>query len=389
MSAREAAATPVSAAGDPRRRRRIAHLTSAHPPFDGRIFHKEATTLARAGYEVVVVAAHERDDMIDGVRIRAVPVPRHGRRSRMTATMGAVWRAALDEDADLYHFHDPELIPLGIRLKLAGKRVVYDAHEDLPRQIMSKHWIRPWMRRSVSRAAAAAEHGGERLFDAIVAATPAIARRFRAERTVVVPNFPRLDELISTSARPMHERPPVLAYVGRISAVRGIREMVRAMMLLPAPLNARLHLAGTFSQEGLEDVCAREPGWQHVVPLGWQSRAEVADLLGQARAGLVLFHPEPNHVEAQPNKLFEYMAAGVPVIASDFPLWRRMIETAGCGLLVDPQDPEAIAHGCRRLLEDPEVAVAMGQRGREAVLKTYNWDVGAQQLLALYQRLLS
>ncbi|MGQ9498496.1 MAG: glycosyltransferase, partial [Desulfotomaculales bacterium] len=166
-----------------------------------------------------------------------------------------------------------------------------------------------------------------------------------------------------------------------------IREMVTAMTLLPEALGVRLVLAGKFVPPFLEDEVRQLPGWERVDFRGWQDRAAVARLLGEARAGLVVLYPEPNYVEAQPNKLFEYMSAGLPVIASDFPLWRDIVEEAGCGLLVDPLDPAAIAQAIQWILEHPKEAEAMGRRGQKAVFDRYNWDTEAAKLLAFYRRL--
>jgi len=226
------------------------------------------------------------------------------------------------------------------------------------------------------------------IFDGIVAATPAIAKRFPAGKTVIVQNFPILNELVSPDPTPYQNRPAKIIYVGGITVIRGIREMVQAMSLVPESLNARLVLVGAFSPPSLEAEVRGLPGWDRIEFVGWQDRASVARLLGEARAGLVLFHPEPNHLEAQPNKLFEYMSAGLPVIASDFPLWREIVEKERCGLLVDPLDPAAIAKVIQWILEHPEEAEAMGRRGQKAVFERYNWDTEAAKLIALYRRLI-
>ena len=368
---------------------KVVHLTSAHSSADVRIFHKECKTLADAGYEVVLIAGQDGGAICHNVRIDILPAA-IGRGQRMTRSVARIFNRALRERADLYHFHDPELIPVGLCLKMAGHRVVYDVHEDVPKQIMSKSWIRPQLRSGVSGTVAAIERLGERCFDGLVAATPSIACRFRPDRTVIVQNFPILEEFnIHREPPPYHSRPPLLAYVGGLEEIRGVREMLEAMALLPADLKARLQLAGTFASPAFEASCRAMPGWRQTDHLGWQTRPEVVALLGRARAGLVLLRPTPNYVEAQPVKLFEYMAAGLPVVASDFPLWRRIVEGAGCGILVDPTDPRAIADALTWLLTHPDEASAMGARGRAAVMTTYNWNTEAKKLLAFYARILS
>lgn len=162
--------------------------------------------------------------------------------------------------------------------------------------------------------------------------------------------------------------------------------MAHAITLLPEQYGARLRLAGPIStrlSRELEQIAP--PG--KVELLGQIPRADLGPLMGSARMGLVLFHPAPNHVEAQPNKLFEYMSAGLPVIASDFPLWRATVEDIGCGLLADPQNPEAIAAAIRYLLDHEDEAADMGRRGLQAVQERLNWDAEAEKLLAFYEAL--
>jgi glycosyltransferase involved in cell wall biosynthesis len=288
-------------------RTKIVHLTSVHSPFDIRIFYKECHTLAEAGCEVVLIAAHEHDEVRDGVRIRAIPRPR-GRWERMTRTAWQVCWAALRENGCVYHFHDPELVPAGLLLKAFGKKVVYDVHEDVRRDILSKFWIPSALRSCIARLWGVAETIGARAFDGIVAATPPIGRKFPCAKTVIVQNFPCSEELSHGKTFPYAERPAVVVYIGSITAPRGIGEAIEAMTLLPDSLSARLVLAGRFGPPPeLESELRQMPGWKRVEFVSWQSREWILNLLAQARVGLVTFHPAPGYAEAQPNKLFEYM----------------------------------------------------------------------------------
>jgi glycosyltransferase involved in cell wall biosynthesis len=364
---------------------KIAHLTSVHPTSDIRIFEKECRSLARAGYEVVLVVPHTHDEVKDGVHI-VVVAPSKSRLDRIALTSWRVFRKALAQQASLYHFHDPELILPGLLLKLLGKKVIYDVHEDLPRQVLSKPWIPVVLRQSVSVVTEALETFAVRLFDGVVTVTPTIAKRFPQYKTALVQNFPMQEELILEAAKPYAQRRHVV-YVGGIAVIRGIREMILAMQLLPNTVTEKLVLAGSFRPAELENEMKQLPGWARVEARGWQSRDEIAALLYDSKIGLVVLHPIVNYVDSLPIKLFEYMAAGVPVIASNFPLWREIVEDARCGLLVDPLNPQAVADAMTWLLTHPEEAEAMGERGQKAVQEKYNWALEAKKLIALYKQL--
>ncbi len=318
--------------------------------------------------------------------VHALSPPRN-RLQRVVGTFAELRHEALRRDAALYHFHDPELIPLGLELRARGKHVIYDVHENLPEAILSKPYLPTGSRIPIAAGAWVAERVMAAAASAIVTATPAISRRFPAAKTIPVQNYPLLNELESPASRPFRERDRTVVYAGGISAKRSVFEMVQAMSLIET--EAQLVMAGRFDRAATEQDVQEVPGWDRVRFLGWQPRSALPGLLENARAGIVLFHPEPNHVEAMPNKLFEYMSAGLPVIASDFPLWRQIVEGAGCGMLVDPQDARAIAGAIEWMLTHPDEAEAMGRRGREAVVNTYNWDREAEKLIQLYQRLLA
>lgn len=121
--------------------------------------------------------------------------------------------------------------------------------------------------------------------------------------------------------------------------------------------------------------------------IGRINRKEVNALYGCSRAGIVIYQPAKNHFEAQPIKLFEFMAAGLPIVASNFPLWRKIVEDNHCGICVDPSDVEAVRNACTELLSNPEKSQQLGRNGRKAVLEKYNWANEEKELLALYESL--
>jgi glycosyltransferase involved in cell wall biosynthesis len=368
--------------------KKVVHLTSAHLANDVRIFRKECRSLAGAGYEVVLVAPHPRDEYLDGVQIRGVTPPKN-RASRMLLTTLRVLRAALRERGDIYHFHDPELMPVGVFLKLHGKRVIYDAHEELAKDILSKEWVPVFLRPMLSHAARLIEAAAVRCYDGVAAATPAIARQFPADKTILLQNFAQQPHRAVVDYSRERRNPPTVVYVGGLCRERGIVELVTAMSLLPESLGVRLGMAGWFDPPEFGAELAALPGWSRVDYLGKISLEETARLLQGARAGMVTFLATPNLIESQPTKIFEYMAAGLPVVASDFPWWREMIGGAGCGRLVNPAKPSEIAEAICWLIEHPEESEEMGRRGQRAWQQTYKWEHEAERLLALYDRLLS
>jgi glycosyltransferase involved in cell wall biosynthesis len=368
---------------------KIVHLTSVHTAFDVRVFHKECKSLARSGKHVVLVVPHPRDEVVDFVEVKGIRIS-GGRLVRMTRTAWSLYREALRQNGDVYHFHDPELIPLGLLLAARGKTVVYDIHEDAPADILHKDYIPRRLRQPLTWSVRKLEDAACRRFSGLIAATPTIAKRFHSinPNTVVVHNFPMLDEIAPKGASPWNERPPVVAYIGSISERRGICEILQALALLPSANPAQMMLAGQFSPEELRAKLMRLPGWARVKYLRVLDRPSIANLLSRVRLGLLVLRPEPNFCNAMPIKLFEYMAAGIPVIASDFPLWRQIIGEAGCGLLVDPRDPQAIARAMEYLLSHDAEAEAMGRRGRQAASELYNWNSEERVLLKFYSELL-
>lgn len=361
---------------------KIAHLTSVHGRRDTRIFLKECRSLARHGYDVsLVVADGNGDETVENIKV--VDVGRSSSRlNRMFSTTRRVLARAVSLNADIYHFHDPELLFVGLILKIRGKYVIYDAHEDLKKDILSKYYLPKWGRSVVAAISGIVELTIARRLSGVVAATPSIREKF-ARSTVVcinINNYPILGELSESAVM---ERKPEVCFVGGMTDIRGVYELTEACRFLKT--GARLNLVGEFAEDDLEVRVRASEGWSRVNFLGFLSREGVREVMGHSVAGIVTFLPEPSHLEAQPNKMFEYMSAGLPVIASDFPLWREIIAGHDCGVLVDPSEPAAIAAAIDHFVSNPRDVARKGQNGKNAVRTRFNWGAEETKLLAFYR----
>lgn len=230
--------------------KRICHITTVHPANDVRIFAKECRSLSQSGYEVFLIAPETSVKNTDvSLGIKFIP-KEHNRFLRLIRGQWRALKEALNLKASLYHFHDPELIFMGLILKLMRKKVVYDVHEDLPRQIRTKEWLPSWSRKVIAFIAESVEWMGTRFFDGIVTVTPLIQKRFPSHKTILVQNFPILGELAQSGSKNYSDRPLSFAYIGGVTAIRGIREMVKALEYIEIP-QVKLTLGGNFSPESL------------------------------------------------------------------------------------------------------------------------------------------
>lgn len=363
---------------------KVVHFTTVHPRLDTRILRKQCVSLREAGKEVhLVVADGLGQSDFKGVTIHDVGSVK-GRVKRMLILPLRAFSKVRSLKPDVVQFHDPELLAVGLLLKWMGHTVVYDSHEDLPRAIMSKHWIRPTIRTLVSKVSEAIEDFCASRLSAVVTATPHIGKRFAKiqKNTISVTNYPVVPTVDTTADR--NPEPRTFVYIGAISEKRSAREMIEAV----DRAGGKLILAGPFEDIALETSLRALPAWRAVEYMGVVDHTRVWELMNRSLAGLLFFYPEPNHINSVPNKMFEYMAGGIPILCSDFEDWRQIIAANRIGLACDPTNTDAIAALMRQIIENPEEARAMGDRGRATVMAQFRWENEAAKLVALYERLL-
>jgi len=361
---------------------RVVHVSSAHPSGDPRIFEKMCTSLSRAGYDVRLIATETAPA---GAPFPVVAYQRSGRRLvRMTLGVARAVLRALRMRPQVVHLHDPELIPSVAVFRLFGIKVVFDSHEHIAASMTNKQYLPRAVRGLVQRATTTLVSFVDRAASGIVTATPAIAEDFHNPRRAVIQNFPILAQWteVADDARPSGN----LVFIGGLSEGRGAFQMLDAIERLGASHGARLTIAGDVPDHLLTRL-QQHPGWRYTTFVGMLDRRELAELLAESTVGVVLFLPEPNHIYSQPTKMFEYMAAGVPVLASDYPLWRELVVSAGVGVVTDPLDVDGIVRAAASLLDNPAESASMGHRGRELVETTRNWAVEAEHLVAFYDEL--
>lgn len=353
---------------------KVCHMTSVHQPFDTRIFLKECMSLSQEGYDTYLVVKGNSCEK-NGVHVVGCGESK-GRFRRMLFFAGKIYREAIKLDCDIYHFHDPELLGYGLRLKKRGKKVIFDSHEDVPAQILDKEWIPMLLRKMISGCYRLYETYVVKRIDAVVAATPHIGRQFegRARKITVVNNYPRLDDIVFHT-NSFEEREAIVCYAGGISEIRGEKVMIEAMR----DLDGILVLAGEHEKMQLGGVKY----------LGQIDRNGINRLYGQAVAGLSLLLPAKNYINSLPIKMFEYMAAGLPFVASDFSLWSEIVNRHGCGFCIPVDDRERIEKAILFLLTNRKEAERMGKRGRKAVEDEYNWGIESIKLFRLYRDILS
>lgn len=372
----------------------IVMITTVHPRYDTRVYLKQAHDLAEIYGDNfrLVVADGLGSERKNSLQIRDLGIFSGVRIVRIFKGWLASIRFLRAHKAKIMHFHDPELLPVAMLGRVFGIKAIYDVHDDLSGSILHKHWVPNVLKKPFSITFGIFERIATLFCSQIVAATPEISKNFPSSKTTVVQNYPRLEELNTADPEPFEVRPANFFYVGGISRVRAFREPIQALSVINKNLEknrdkddiATLSICGSFRPESLMSEAQSLCGWEYVKFNGWCDRDQVKKELSQSIGGVVLFYNAPNNINSQPNKLFEYMAGGIPVIASNFPRWREIVETHNCGIVVDPENTDEVARAMETLMDDREKAQKIGDNGRRSVKQEFNWEAESKKLQNVY-----
>lgn len=366
---------------------KVCHITSAHNRYDVRILKKECASLANSGYDVtLLVNDNEPDEVVNNVKIVSTKCKPKSRIARMIHSTKNLYKMAIEIDADVYHFHDPELLPAGNRLKKRGKKVIFDSHENYALQIKEKYYIPPIFRRIISYLYFKYETYCVKKLDSVI--VPCTFNRTnlfenRAKRTVFINNVPILNEVFDKYCTESIKKKRTICYVGGLEYNRGITHLVKAAY----KADAKLILVGNFSPEKYYNEIQSIKEFSTVDYRGYVDRDRIVEIYKDCIIGIctVLNVGQYDKGDNLLTKVYEYMAMGLPVILSDYPYAREVIKEYEFGITVDPENINEIADKIAYLLDTPEIAKKMGHEGRNAIREEFNWCIEEKKLLELYK----
>lgn len=367
---------------------KVCHMTSAHRSDDVRIFYKECVSLAKAGYDVYLVAQGESYEE-EGVHVVGVDKQTGSRLSRMLFTTKNVYIAALSIDADIYHIHDPELLMYAIRLIKKGKKVIFDSHEAYAAQILEKKYIPQRLRIIIANIYKTYEfHVVKQLDAVIIPCTIGGQNVFSfAKKTVYIDNTPLISELANEYQERDISDYRSICYIGSLTYDRGIIFLIEAAY----KAGVKLILAGNFMPPSFGDEVRNMPDYKIVEYKGYLHRKGIINVYRESAIGMctLLNVGQYNKGDNFPTKVYEYMSMGLPVVLTDSPFARRVLEKYEFGICVQPDNSDDIASAINYLINTPVIAKQMGENGRKAISELFNWKIEEVKLLELYQEVVN
>ena len=359
----------------------VCHITSVHSWNDIRIFQKECVSLANFGYDVHLLVANSTfEGEAKGVNVHNCDIGKLSRVERMRKSAKLMKDKAFLLDADLYHIHDPELLPLGKALIKKSKKVIFDAHEDAAADLLEKDLFPKPVRGIMSGFYNWYEKKTIKSFSGLVSVSEEITKSFNHPLSETIKNYPVLS-LFSKIQRNKDEENPFIIYAGGLTRVRGIKEIISSMEYLP---DYKLVLAGPFDSDSYKKECMELKQWSQVNYVGYVSLERVYELLSGASLGFTMLYPTEGHKHSLPIKTFEYMAAGIPVLMTDMPYWREIF--GDYGNYANVYDPKEIGQKAKALMDKEDNGQI--QKAKEMVFNKFDWEKEAVKLDCFYQKVL-
>jgi len=353
--------------------------------------------LANAGYNITLIAPHDKNEISDGIKIIGIAKPKN-RIWRMFKTI-KIFISALKQKAEIYHFHDPELLPTGVLLKFfTHGKVIYDVHEHYPNRILGYYLLPKSIRIILKKIFEIQETLFVLFIDYVIYTTPVVGERYqkmkiKAERIENLPPLEVFKDIPNDQHKYKHNG-EYLVYIGVMAVIRGIKEIIKAFSIVSKKHpRLKLYLIGSVTPESfkskLNTLITELRMNKKIRIISHIPYNKIKEYLKNATIGFVTYLPYPNNKSCLPNKLFEYMACGLPVIASDFPLYREVIEEANFGKLVNPENTREISKAIDDLIKNPEELKKMSNNARRAFKNKYNWSYEAKKLIKVYKYLIN
>lgn len=363
---------------------KVCHISTVHQDNDDRIFYKECISLVEAGYDVYYLVQSDSYKVLNGVKI--IPLKfASSRFYRVFILSFIAFFKALKINAKIYHFHDPELMMIGVLLKIVGKKVVYDVHEDLPKQVLYKPWIKyKFIKVILSKFIFGFEKICCLFYDLIMPATPDIAIKFNSKKVCVIRNLAIVKLIDSMPKFNDNSNTFKLIYVGGLSEIRGIKEVIKALEVINDN-NIEFWLLGSWSSENYKKECEDLNGYKYVKYFGNFKLEDVYPYIKSADVGIALLYATKNYITSLPVKAFEYMACNKPMIMSDFEYWKGIFGKSA--LYSNPLDIEGIALNISKLKNENDLRIQMGNFGKQMVDSEFSWEADSKKLLSNYKKL--
>lgn len=362
-------------------------VTGLYSRSDSLMIYRQGKSLVHAGYKVTYVVCDELPDEIkEGIHIVSTGYKPSGRINRILSTKRIIKRYIDKVDADVYQISDPELMGLVGYVKRKNKKVVFNLREYYPDLLKRKSYIPGFLKKTISTLYASLMTKHLKRYDAVFAVADwmyeMLKTRHGVTNSYLLTNFPIINNNFVLSKKEYMQRENVVCYIGTIYARSHQEKIFDALTTIPT---AKYLLAGRFEDD--VNYVENHPYWSKVEFINGFPRCEMEKIMSRATISNTLRDFMGRDGSYGVIKIFESMEQALPVLLSDVPLHRHIVEKYKCGLCVEPKDASAIASAIQYLIENKEEAYEMGQRGREAVLKEYNWQKQAEKYIDVISHL--